>query len=172
MSNAFLGEIRLFTGNFAPKNWAFCNGQLLPIPSNQALFSLLGKAYGGDGKSTFGLPNLQDRVALGQGQGPGLSMRSLGSGGGENNVVITTDSMALHSHPPAAFAGSGDQALPDACTWAQSNLRDKQFAPTPNVEMAPNLIGSAGADMPLPHENRAPFLVVNFIIALVGVYPQ
>ena len=172
MADPFLGEIRLFTGNFAPKDWAFCNGQLLPIPMNQALFSLLGKAYGGDGKSTFGLPNLQDRVAMGQGQGPGLSMRALGNSGGDNSVTISTATMAAHTHSPAAVSASGDKVVPNGCTWAQSSSRDKQYASTANVNLAPNLIGPAGANLPASHENRAPFLVVNFIIALAGVFPQ
>ena len=170
MANPFLAEIRLFGGTFAPAQWAFCNGQLMQIRQNEALFSLLGNSFGGDGKSTFALPNLQDRVPMGQGQGPDLSPRTLGASGGDNTALITTASMAEHSHAPSAVSGSGNLASPDGGTWAQSSQRDKQFYPTQNVDMAPNLIENAGGSQ--VHENRAPFMAMNYIIALSGVYPK
>src|SRR6478736_6446795 len=119
MSNPFLAEIRIFTGNFAPTGWALCDGQLLPISQNTALFSLLGTTYGGDGKSNFALPNLQGSAPLQAGQGPGLSLRDLGETGGEQNVTLLETEMPAHSHTAQA-SPSGGQANPSTNNWASS----------------------------------------------------
>jgi microcystin-dependent protein len=169
MSEAFLGEIRMFAGSYAPKDWMFCNGAILPIARYSALFSLLGTAFGGNGVNTFQLPNLVDTVALGTGAAPGLTQRSLGETGGAAMVALTPAQMAPHSHAPSAFPGAGLEASPEGAVWATSTARDNQYATgTPDVEMAP-VIGAAGGG--LPHENRAPFLAVNYIICVNGIFP-
>ena len=161
----------MFCGNYPPNNWALCNGQLLAIRQYAALFSLLGVAYGGDGVQTFALPNLTDSVPMHQGQGPDLSPRTVGEIGGESSVFLTEAEMAAHSHAPNAVSGAGDQASPENSRWSQSSTRDKQFGnTTPDKEMAAGLLDPLGGG--LPHENRAPFQVVNYIIALAGVFPQ
>lgn len=173
MSEPFLGEVRMFCANYPPKNWALCNGQLMQIQQNTALFSLLGNAYGGDGVVTFALPNLTDSVPMHQGQGPDLSPRTVGETGGESSVMLTEAEMAAHSHAPNAYSGAGDQPSPENNRWSQSSTRDKQFGPAsppPDKEMAAGLLDPLGGG--LPHENRAPFQVVNYIIALAGVFPQ
>jgi microcystin-dependent protein len=171
MSEPFLGEVRMFCGNYPPNNWALCNGQLLAIRQYTALFSLLGIAYGGDGIQTFALPNLTDSVPMHQGQGPNLSPRTVGETGGESSVMLTEAEMAAHSHAPNAVSSAGDQASPENSRWSQSSTRDKQFGNTaPDKEMAADLLDPLGGG--LPHENRAPFQVVNYIIALAGVFPQ
>src|SRR5579871_1319459 len=117
MSNPFVAEIRIFTGNFAPKGWALCNGQLMPISQNTALFSLLGTTYGGDGKSTFALPNLQGSAPMQQGQGPGLSLRVLGEIGGEQNVTLLQSEMPNHQHIASGAAGAGQPNPAPANIW-------------------------------------------------------
>lgn len=167
----FLGEIRIFTGNFPPKGWAFCNGQLMSISQNTALFSLLGTFYGGDGKSTFALPNLQGSVPLGQGQGPGLTDRVLGETGGAATVTLLTTEMPAHTHTVNAVAEPGDGTSPSNDLWAASVLRDRQYATgSPTATMSPTAINVAGGSQ--PHNNMQPYLGLNFIIALQGVFPQ
>jgi microcystin-dependent protein len=161
----------MFGGSFAPKDWALCDGQLLSIAQNTALFSLLGTNFGGNGTTTFGLPNLGGSVPIHWGQGPGLSDRSLGETGGSAAVTITPQEMAPHSHSPRAVTGAGTLGPPTNAYWATSSTRDKQFASAvPNVLMAANLLDPAGGNQ--PHENRFPFLVVTYIIATAGIYPQ
>jgi microcystin-dependent protein len=170
MANPFLGEIRIFTGNFPPTGWAFCNGQLLPISQNTALFSLLGTMYGGNGTTTFALPNLQASVPLGQGQGPGLTPRTWGETGGESAVSLLASEMPAHTHTVNAVSEPGDGASPGNDLWAASVLRDRLYATGgTNATMSPAAIGVAGGS--LPHNNMQPYLGLNFIIALQGVFP-
>jgi microcystin-dependent protein len=172
MSNPFVAEIRIFTGNFAPTGWALCNGQLLPISQNTALFSLLGTTYGGDGKSNFALPNLQGSAPLQAGQGPGLSLRDLGEIGGEQNVTLLQTEMPAHSHGAQAASGTG-LADPTNNVWASGakgfgNVYSPSVAAT-NVQMNPFATSISGGNQ--PHNNMMPFLGLTFIIALQGVFP-
>jgi microcystin-dependent protein len=168
----FLGEIRLFAGTFAPANWALCNGQIMPIARYTALFSLLGTNYGGDGRVTFALPNMQGRTPIHQGQGPGLSQRSVGEIGGEVTVVLTGPEMAVHTHA-AQGMGPSTQAAPGGAIWSGAVGRGAPTyygSGTPNSPMAPNLIAPVGNGG--PHNNLSPYLTLNYIIALQGIFPQ
>ena len=173
MSNPFVAEIRIFTGNFAPKGWATCDGQLLPISQNTALFSLLGTTYGGDGKSNFALPNLQGSAPLQAGQGPGLSLRDLGEIGGEQAVTLLQTEMPAHSHTAQGSTGS-TQITPVNNAWASGaklgggNL---YFPSTPASNVQMNPFGTSIAGGNLPHNNMMPYLGLTFIIALQGVFP-
>ena len=175
MSNPFVAEIRIFPFNFAPKGWAFCNGQILPISQNTALFSLLGTTYGGDGKSNFALPNLQGNAAMHEGQGPGLSFRSLGETGGEDTVTLLQTEMPAHTHSPVNARGaSGGLADPTGAVWGTSNaqkLAANFYAPTvgTQTQMSSISFGPSGGDQ--PHNNLMPYLFLNYCIALQGVYP-
>jgi microcystin-dependent protein len=173
MTDPFLAEVRMFGGNFAPTGWALCNGQLMSISQNTALFALLGTTYGGDGRVTFGLPNLMGSAPMQQGQGPGLSFRSLGEIGGEPAVTLLTSEMAAHTHVPNAYAGDGDQTSPGNAVWGQTGIGRQGtplYAPTPNVMMNPMTTGITGGSQ--PHNNLPPYLCVTFIIALQGIFPQ
>lgn len=173
MADQFVAEIRMFAGNFAPTGWALCNGQLLPISQNTALFSLLGTNYGGDGRTTFGLPNLQGSAPLAPGQGPGLSLRVLGEMGGEQTVTLLTTEIPAHTHTVMASTGGGTDS-PTGATWAESKLGK---TPLPvyaasganNVAMHPSALSLAGGG--LPHNNMPPYLCLTFIIALQGIFP-
>jgi microcystin-dependent protein len=173
MSNQFVAEIRIFAGNFAPKGWALCNGQLMPISQNTALFSLLGTTYGGDGKSNFALPNLQGAAPLQPGQGPGLSLRDLGEVGGEPNVTLLNVEMPAHSHRPMANTTDAQSDIPAGNTWAPPgagrglNIYDS----TPGTSQTLNPLALSISGGNLPHNNMPPFLTLNFIIALQGVFP-
>jgi microcystin-dependent protein len=174
MTDPFLAEIRMFGGNFAPRGWALCNGQLMSISQNTALFSLLGTTYGGDGRTTFGLPNLQGTAPMQQGQGAGLSLRFLGENGGEPSVTLLQSEMAMHSHTANAYdGGSGDQNSPAGAVWA-GVMTGRQgtplYAPTPNAVMNPMTTSITGGSQ--PHNNMPPYLTVTFIIALQGIFPQ
>ncbi|MBL8295545.1 MAG: phage tail protein [Bryobacterales bacterium] len=164
----FLGEIRLFAGNFAPQGWAFCNGALLSIAQNSALFALLGTTYGGDGNTTFALPNLAGRFAMHQGQGANFSSRSLGEAVGESQVTLTAAQVGAHSHT-ANCATHGDSTNPQGAVWATDP--SASIAPyssaAPNAQMAP--LAQTGAGQ--PHENRQPYVAINYIIALEGIFP-
>jgi len=172
MSNPFLAEIRIFTGNFAPKGWALCDGQLMSISQNTALFSLLGTTYGGDGKSNFALPNLQGCAPLQAGQGPGLSLRDLGETGGEQTVTLLQTEMPAHTHTVQA-AASGGVGSPQNNAWGSAlkgfSPAYVASAPNSNVPMSP--FGTSVAGGNLPHNNMPPFLGLTFIIALQGVFP-
>src|SRR6202012_182876 len=160
MSEPFLGEIKIISWNFPPKGWAFCNGQLLPINQNQALFSILGTTYGGDGRTTFGLPNLQGRMPVHTGNGIVLGER-----GGETAHTLNISELPAHTHTPV-----GSSTLPPTAPGATGNLwsanNAKPFAASPNVAMNPACILPTGGSQ--PHENMSPYLVLNFIVALQG----
>lgn len=175
MAEPFIGEIRMFAGNFAPRGWAFCNGQLLPISQHSALFSILGTTYGGDGQTTFALPDLRGRAPMHWGDGPGLTLRRLGESGGSEKVTLTTSEMPAHNHQLSASSAHGDTPAPEgalnatAVDIAQQPL-NVYHGGTPNATMAPQAIRSAGGGQ--PHNNMQPFLCVSFIIALEGLYPS
>ncbi len=169
MSEPFVGEIRMFAGNFAPRGWAFCDGQLLAVSQNDALFSLLGTIYGGDGRTTFGLPDLRGRIPLHAGQGPGLSQRRLGSKGGSEKETLTTNQLASHTHD---FRGTTSQAAsttPAGRSW--SNTVELIYSKPPTTtDMASSSIANTGGSG--SHTNLMPTLCIHFIIALFGIYPS
>jgi microcystin-dependent protein len=168
MSDPYIGAIFMFAGNFAPQGYAFCNGQLLPISQNAALFSLIGTFYGGNGTSNFALPNLQGASPLSFGQGPGLSQRDIGGTGGAANVTLPSSQLPLHTHAAQGVATAGTQQAPTGGAWAE--IRGLPYAPTPDGAMDSRAIALAGGSQ--PHNNLPPYLVINFIIALVGVFPS
>ena len=171
MSNPFLAEIRIFTGNFAPKGWALCDGQLMSISQNTALFSLLGTTYGGNGTSNFALPNLQGNAPMQAGQGPGLSLRDLGETAGEQTVTLLQSEMPAHSHGVQA-ASAGGLPGPGSNAWASGGKgRPATYAPTSNQNVQMNPFGTSIAGGSQPHNNMPPFLGLTFIIALQGVFP-
>jgi microcystin-dependent protein len=168
MSDPFIGEIRIFAGNFAPKNWAMCDGQILSIASNTALFSLFGTMYGGNGQTTFALPDLRGRSPLHAGAGPGLSSHSQGSLGGVPSVTLTAAELPPHSHDLRAtdgFASTHDAA--DNALAA--NRAGTYSASAATAAMHASAVGSAGGGQ--PHPNMQPYLALNFIVALAGIYP-
>ncbi|WGY03960.1 tail fiber protein [Nocardioides sp. QY071] len=172
MADPFVAEIRIFPFNFAPKGWAFCDGQLLPISQNTALFSLLGTFYGGDGKSTFALPNLQGAAPLGQGQGQGLSERFLGEASGSETVTLIQSEIPVHTHTLRAdTADLADTSTPNpnASFALSSGGTLYQSAPTAADSLALSALSVAGGS--LPHNNMQPYLTFNFCIALQGVFP-
>jgi microcystin-dependent protein len=170
MSNPFLAEIRIFTGNFAPKGWALCNGQLMSISQNTALFSLLGTTYGGDGRTNFALPNLQGSTPMHPGQGPGLSLHDLGETGGSQTVQLIQSEMPAHTHTANCNSGLGDQYGPTGFFWASDAGGNNEYAPSGDGNsMAAGAVAPAGGSQ--PHNNLQPFLVLTFIIALQGVFP-
>ena len=169
MSEPFVGEIRLFAGNFTPRGWALCDGQLLAVSQNDALFSLLGTTHGGDGVSTFGLPDLRGRIPVHAGQGPGLTERSLGSAWGVEKVTLNGNQIPGHEHRPGGTTAAASSRFPEGNVWAGApNAVYRQD--TPDQTMAAGLVEQAGGDQ--PHDNMMPFLGVHFIIALFGIYPS
>ena len=169
MGTPFLGEIRMFGGNFAPVGFAFCDGQTLAIAQNDALFALIGTTYGGDGQTTFNLPDLRGRIPVHAGQGPGLSNYVLGQSGGSETVTLTAPQLPAHAHAPLAQSAAGNQPAPAGGVWAAS--AQNQFSSNaPNVGMSNSAIGSAGGSQ--PHDNMMPYQVVSFIIALEGIFPS
>ncbi len=177
MSEPFLGEIRMVGFNFAAKGWALCNGQLLSIAQNTALFSLLGTTYGGDGITTFALPNLQGRLPMHWGNGPGLSGRVIGEMSGSESVTLISTQIPAHNHPLNCTTTGGATDNPTGtllATSADANLNPINTylggSAAPNAQMAPTSIGLAGGSQ--PHDNMPPFLCVTFIIALEGIYPS
>lgn len=172
MADPFVAEIRIFSFNFAPKGWAFCNGQLLPISQNTALFSLLGTTYGGDGKSTFALPNLQGSTPMSSGQGPGLSERFLGEQSGTQSVTLLQSEIPSHSHVMQAYTGdAADSRTPGtaAVLGIPSPGNAYNSTATGLQAMNPQAVGIAGGS--LPHNNMQPYLTVNFCIAMQGIFP-
>ena len=171
MSDPYIGEIRMFGGSFAPAGWAFCNGQLLPISENDALFTLIGTTYGGDGQETFALPDLQGRVPIHSGQGPGISQSyQLGEEGGVESVTLTTNQIPTHNHPLLASSDPGNKL------GAENNVLSRAPAVAYTTEndlfeaLSPQAVTPQGGSQ--PHENMQPFLCVSFIISLFGIFPQ
>ncbi|TPW77674.1 phage tail protein [Schumannella soli] len=169
MDQPFVGQISLFAGTFAPKNWAFCNGQLLPINSNQALFALLGTTYGGNGYQTFGLPDLRGRIALHYGQYPGGANRTIGENGGEVGHALTVPEMPAHNHIPVASSAPGTSPSPADAVWA-AGAKPAYATSAASASLAGGAIGSSGGGQ--PHENRPPELALSYIIALYGIFPS
>ena len=171
MSEPFIAEIRIFAGNFAPRSWAFCNGQLLPISQNTALFSLIGTTYGGDGRTTTALPNLQGRAAMHPGRGPGLSARQLGESGGAETTTLSEAQMPSHSHGWQGVVNPANDDEPEDKFVARGTgmgaYTDNSNA---NVSMDQNTLSSTGGNQ--PHNNMQPLIAINFIIALQGIYPS
>lgn len=174
MADPFVAEIRIFPFNFAPKGWAFCDGQLLPISQNTALFSLLGTTYGGDGKSTFALPDLQGSAAMHPGQGQGLSLYDLGQVGGSETVTLLVSEIPSHAHGVGrALNDAGNSISPSNAIWSQSAAGRggaalyQNGSPTGPVQL--QSLGFTGGG--LPHNNMQPYLTLNFCIALQGVFP-
>jgi microcystin-dependent protein len=171
----FIGEIRLLPFNFAPRNWALCDGQLIPIQSNTALFSIIGTTYGGDGRTTFALPNLQGQAVTGVGQGPGLSDWRWGEAAGTNSVTLSQAEMPAHNHTLTAYNNPGSVSTPAADTFLARDTRAggvmsyMQTPGTADAQMASDTLGAAGSSQ--SHENRQPLLALNYCIALTGVFP-
>lgn len=174
MSDCFLGEIQMFGFPYNPNGWAFCNGAMLPLRQNVALFSLIGTRFGGDGQNTFQLPNLTTRAATSQGTGPSLSQRDMGETFGAVGVNLTPDQLPAHRHDLVAFAQAAAKRLATpvangALSMPGSNAIKSFSSTAPNTAMAPNMLAPAGANG--AHENRQPYLAVNFCIALQGAFP-
>lgn len=171
MADPFVAEIRIFGFNFAPRGWAMCNGQLLPLSQNTALFSLLGTTYGGNGKSNFALPDLQGNAVMQPGQGPGLSLHDLGETGGSATVTLLQSEIPVHTHAMRASADPANAQTPGpALTLARSAGGAAYSTTTTGLEtMAPQTLAPAGGDA--PHNNLMPYLTLNFCIALQGVFP-
>ncbi|HKK74357.1 MAG TPA: tail fiber protein [Saprospiraceae bacterium] len=170
MSEPFVGEIRMFAGNFAPRGWAFCDGQLLAVSQNDALFSLLGTIYGGDGRTTFGLPDMRGRVPVHAGSGPGLSPRRLGAKGGAEKETLTVNQLPSHGHPARAANENADNRAPQGAlpAIAQGDLyASRQGTPLNFAGEAITAVGGSRS-----HTNVQPFLCIHFIMALVGIYPS
>ena len=167
MSDQFVAEIRIFPFNFPPKGWAFCDGQLLPISQNTALFSLLGTTYGGDGKSTFALPNMQGNAPMQQGQGKGLSLRDLGETSGSDTILLLQSEMPLHNHTMSTTNDDGNNTQPANRYFGRG--QPLYVAPSALQLMALQCVAPAGGG--LPHNNMQPYLTLNFCIALQGIFP-
>jgi microcystin-dependent protein len=171
MSEPFVAEIRIFAGNFAPRGWAFCNGQLIQVAQNTALFSLVGTTYGGDGRTTFGLPDMQGRAPMHPGRGPGLTPRSLGQKTGTSTVTLTQGNMPSHSHTVSGTVVPSDQTEGSGSTIPGRSIGANSYSTvasglTPMASAALTTEGGSTA-----HNNLQPLLVLNYIIALVGLYP-
>lgn len=165
MAQPYVGEIRMFAGNFAPAGWMFCEGQLLPISENETLFNLIGTTYGGDGQSTFALPDLRGRLPIHQGNG-----FILAETGGAEEITLTVNQIPAHSHPLLASTSPANQSSPANSVLAQSTAADLYIEDTPNVNLAAQSIGPVGGSQ--PHTNLQPFLCVDFIISLFGIFPS
>jgi microcystin-dependent protein len=167
----YIGEIRMFAGNFAPVGWAACNGQLLPINQNMALFAILGTTYGGDGVTTFALPDLRGRVPMHAGNGPGLSPRVLGEMSGSETNTLTISQMPAHNHTVNAVVADGNQNSPESSYPANTKVLDKEYSSaTPSAIMNPGMIGIAGGGQPV--NNVQPYTGLTFIIAVNGIFPS
>lgn len=172
MAQPYVGEIRMFAGNFAPNGWMFCEGQILPISENEVLFQLIGTTYGGDGQSTFALPDLQGRVPIHMGTGSGLSTYQLGENGGVESVTLTTQQIPIHTHP-ALCVTSGGSASSDPTNGLWQNSDSLQYSNLPaDAFMGASPIMTSPVGGSQPHENQVPFLCVNYIISLFGIFPS
>ena len=169
MSNPFIGEIRMFGGSFAPAGWAFCAGQLMAISQNDALFTLIGTTYGGDGQETFGLPDLQGRMPVHQGTNPQGGNYTIGQTGGSESVTLTTNQIPGHPHPFQCSSQTGTQPSP-ANGMSASNTLNQFAAAGAGQPMKAGLMNPAGGSQ--PHENMMPYLVISFIISLFGIFPS
>ncbi|WP_418602405.1 phage tail protein [Hwangdonia sp.] len=170
-SDPFIGQISMFAGNFAPRGWALCDGQLLPISQYSALFSILGTTYGGDGETTFALPDLRGRVPMHEGSGPGLTNRPLGQKFGSETNTLAVNQMPSHSHTVNAVTDDGNQSVPTGNLPAGTKVLDKEYSnAASNTTMNANMINANGDNQPV--NNIQPVLVINYIIALEGVYPS
>lgn len=166
----YVGEIRMFAGNFAPNGWMFCEGQTLPIAENEVLFQLIGTTYGGDGEETFNLPNLASRVPIHMGTGPDGTTYQIGEMAGTEQETLTTQQIPNHTHPFTVSATTATEVDPTGFCYAQSTQATLYIDDVPNVQMAASSIGPTGGSQ--PHENTQPFLCINFIISLFGVFPS
>ena len=166
MSNPFIGEIRMFAGSFAPAGWAFCDGQLMPIAENDALFTLIGTTYGGDGQETFGLPDLQGRIPMHVG-----GTHTLGEKGGVETVTLTTSQIPAHTHAALGFGAAGNNQDPTGHIWAGPTTGVNLYSNiAPIISMAATAIGPTGGSQ--PHDNMHPYLALSFILSLFGVFPS
>jgi len=164
----YIGQITAFAGNFAPVGWEFCNGQLLSIAENDALFMLIGTTYGGDGQTTFALPDYRGRILIGAGAGPGLTTRNLGEQGGANTTTVTTATLPAHTHTINANNAAGTTSDPTNNVLANTAVLDKEFNTFPNTVMGAT--GSTGSGQPI--SNQQPYLGINYIIATQGIFPS
>ena len=171
VSEAYIGEIRIFGGNFAPKDWALCNGQIINIASNSALYAILGNRYGGDGKTTFALPNLNGRAALHQGTGVGLTPRNVGESGGSATVTLLTTQMPSHNHIATCNNTQPSNNEPTGAIWTDQQGKGSVPLYTPQVNKQMNLMTMDVAGGSQPHNNMQPYLGLNFIICLYGDWP-
>jgi microcystin-dependent protein len=165
----FIGEVRIHGGNFPPSGWAFCNGQILAVASYPALFNVIGARFGGNGTTTFALPDLRGRTPLGPGQGPGLALRALGEAGGVESHTLTTAEMPAHAHGVLAASANGVSDRPDGNAMARTAAAIPHYGPTADTNLAAGAVASAGSSA--PHNNMQPYLVVSYIIALQGDTP-
>jgi microcystin-dependent protein len=171
MGQPFIGEIRMFGGNFAPAGWAFCDGSLQAIAQNDTLFNVIGTTYGGDGQSTFALPDLRGRVPIHMGQGSGLSNRIIGENGGTETVTLTPATLAAHTHPAKCSSGGGSPASdPAAGIWQPSD--STQYSNAASTGFIGGGLPTTPAGGSQPHENMIPFLCVSYIISLFGIFPS
>jgi microcystin-dependent protein len=171
MSQPFIGEIRMFGGSFAPSGWAFCNGALIPISENDALFNLIGTTYGGDGQETFALPNLQGRIPIHQGQGPGISQNyQIGEQGGVEQVTLTTSQIPAHTHTLMASSDPGNATGPGGNLLSNPFNTFPYFPGAGPQQLNASTLQPAGGSQ--PHDNMMPFLCVSFIISLFGIFPS
>jgi microcystin-dependent protein len=168
MSQPYVGEIRMFAGNFAPNGWEFCNGQLLSIAENEVLFQLIGTTYGGDGVNTYALPNLQSRVPIHQGNNS-FATYVIGQQAGEENVTLTTQQIPAHTHQASCSSGPANQTSPTGNFWSYST-KELLYSATENGSMNPADISSVGGSQ--PHNNIQPYLAISFIISLFGIFPS
>lgn len=166
----YVGEIRMFAGNFAPNGWMFCEGQTMPISENEVLFQLIGTTYGGDGQETFNLPNLASRVPIHMGTGPDGTTYQIGEMAGTEQETLTVNQIPVHSHPLLASTAIGTSNTASGNVTSQSVSVKMYIAEQPTANMNPNAVSSVGGSQ--PHENTQPFLCINFIISLFGVFPS
>ncbi len=170
MAQPYVGEIRMFAGNFAPAGWSFCDGQLQPISENETLFQLIGTTYGGDGQETFALPNLQSRIPIHFGNGPGGINRQLAEAAGTESVTLTIQQIPVHNHALLASMGTGTQNAPAGEVLASGSSVSIFRPQAPTQPLAPQTLNPTGGSQ--PHDNMVPFLCINFIISQFGIFPS